>query len=152
MLNSVSIADFSCFSGQISVYNVCKTLVTFLKNSVFIRFFWPDVIKLPVIVNMCRRKVERSRLSWFVAHLRIFKLLMKGKFDAYVLWPLSTRVQNWIVDGSSACDFTVFTFWLASCLGPKKQGFCPKLKFSQMKICYRISLKSILSWIISPLE
>ena len=29
---------------------------------------------------------------------------MKGKFDAYVLWPL-----NWIVDQSTACDFTVTT-------------------------------------------
>ena len=98
-------------------------------------------------------KVASSKLCWFVAHLRIFRLLMKGKFDAYVLWPLSTRVQNWTVDGSSACNFTVFslfTFRLASCVGPKKQGLCPKINFSQMKICYRISLNSILSWIISP--
>ena len=26
--------------------------------------------------------------SWLVAHLRIFRLFMKGKFDAYVLWTL----------------------------------------------------------------
>ena len=30
---------------------------------------------------------------------------MKGKFDAYVLWPLAQNVQNWIVDRSNACDF-----------------------------------------------
>ena len=30
-------------------------------------------------------KVARSTLSKLVAHLRIFRLLMKGKFDAYVL-------------------------------------------------------------------
>ena len=31
------------------------------------------------------RKVASSRLSWLVAHIRIFRRLMKGKFDAYVL-------------------------------------------------------------------
>ena len=43
-------------------------------------------------------KVASRRLSRLVAHLRIFRLLMKGKFDAYVLWPSVKRVQNWIVD------------------------------------------------------
>ena len=33
---------------------------------------------------------------------------MKGKFDAYVLWPLAKMFQNWIVDRSTARDFTVF--------------------------------------------
>ena len=32
---------------------------------------------------------------------------MKGKFDAYVLWPLAKKFQNWIVDWSTARDFTV---------------------------------------------
>ena len=32
---------------------------------------------------------------------------MKGKFDAYVLWPLAKRVQNWIVDQFTARDFTI---------------------------------------------
>ena len=32
---------------------------------------------------------------------------MKGKFDAYVLWPLVKKIQNWIVDRSTARDFTV---------------------------------------------
>jgi hypothetical protein len=32
---------------------------------------------------------------------------MKGKFDAYVLWPLAKSVQNWIVHQSTARDFTV---------------------------------------------
>ena len=31
------------------------------------------------------RKVASNRLSWIVAHSRIFRLFMKGKFDAYVL-------------------------------------------------------------------
>ena len=30
-------------------------------------------------------KVASSKLSWLLAHLRIFRLFMKGKFDAYVL-------------------------------------------------------------------
>ena len=34
---------------------------------------------------------------------------MKGKFDAYVLWPLDKRVQNWIVAQSTARNFMVVT-------------------------------------------
>ena len=33
---------------------------------------------------------------------------MKGKFDAYALWPLAKKFQNWIVDRSTARNFTVF--------------------------------------------
>ena len=33
---------------------------------------------------------------------------MKGKFDGYILWPLAKKFQNWIVDLSTARDFTVF--------------------------------------------
>ena len=32
---------------------------------------------------------------------------MKGKFYAYVLWPLAQKFQNWIVDRSSAHNFTI---------------------------------------------
>ena len=32
---------------------------------------------------------------------------MKGKFDAYVLWPLAKKFQNLIVDRSTARDFSV---------------------------------------------
>ena len=31
------------------------------------------------------RKVASSSLSWLLAHFQIFRRLMKGKFDAYVL-------------------------------------------------------------------
>ena len=44
-------------------------------------------------------KVVSSRLSLLVAHSSIFRLFMKGKFDAYVMWPLAQRVQNWIKTG-----------------------------------------------------
>jgi hypothetical protein len=53
------------------------------------------------------RKVESSSLSRLVAHFQIFRRLMKGKFDAYVLWPLAKKFQNWIVDRSTARDVTV---------------------------------------------
>ena len=38
------------------------------------------------------RKVASSRLSRLVAHFHIFRLFMKGKFDAYVL--LAKSFQN----------------------------------------------------------
>ena len=37
------------------------------------------------IDNIQYRKVASSRLSRLVAHLRIFRLFIKGKFDPYVL-------------------------------------------------------------------
>ena len=52
-------------------------------------------------------KVVSSRMSRLVAHPRIFRLFMKGKFDDYLLWSLNKKVQNWIVDRSTARDFTV---------------------------------------------
>ena len=57
--------------------------------------------------NTAYFKVASSRLFRLVAHLRILRLFMKGKFDGYVLWPLVKRFQNWIVDQSTAPDFTV---------------------------------------------
>ena len=36
-----------------------------------------------------------------------FQRLIKGKFDAYVLRPLAKKLQNWIVDRSTARKFTV---------------------------------------------
>ena len=53
------------------------------------------------------RKVASSSMSWLVAHFQIFRRLKKGKFDAYVLWPLAKKFQNLIVDWSTARDFTV---------------------------------------------
>ena len=32
-------------------------------------------------------------LGYIVAHSRIFRLFMKGKFDAYLLWPLAKKFQ-----------------------------------------------------------
>ena len=54
------------------------------------------------------RKVTSSRLSPLVAHSRIFRLFIKWKFDACVLWPLAKKVQNWIVDRSTIQFLTIF--------------------------------------------
>ena len=48
---------------------------------------------------------------------------MKGKFDAYVLWPLAKIVQNWIVDRSTAHNFMVFNF----------VPYCTKREFQVVK-------------------
>ena len=54
-------------------------------------------------------KVTSSSMSELdlVAHFQIFRRLMKGKFDAYVLWPLTKKFQDLTVDRSTARDFTV---------------------------------------------
>ena len=44
----------------------------------------PNIHRTSEISN-AYRKVVSSRLSWLVAHPRIFRRLMKGKFDPYVL-------------------------------------------------------------------
>ena len=53
------------------------------------------------------QKVVCSSLSWLVAHFQIFRRLMKGTLDAYVLWHLAKKFQHWIVDRSTASDFMV---------------------------------------------
>ena len=62
------------------------------------------------IFDLIYRKVASSSMSRLVARFQIFRRLIKGKFDAYVLWPLAKKVQNWIVDRSTARDFTVIKF------------------------------------------
>ena len=59
-------------------------------------------------LTRCYCKVTSRSMARLVAHPRIFRLFMEGKFDAYVLWPLAQRVQNWTVDRSTARDFMVF--------------------------------------------
>ena len=64
------------------------------------------------VMNKTYRNVMSSRLSWLVAHSRIFRLFMKGKFVAYVLWPFAKSVQKWIVDPSTASNFMVFQLFM----------------------------------------
>ena len=81
----------------------------YLLSDLFTNFYSTNLrIFLRIIFGY--RKVTSSSVSWLVAHQSIFRMFMKGKFDAYVLWPLAKRVQNWIVDWSTAHDFTVHTF------------------------------------------
>ena len=67
------------------------------------------------------RKGVSSRMSQLVAQPGSFRMFMKPKFDAYVLWPLAKSVQNWIVDRPTARNFMVtildtpkkkFTNWI----------------------------------------
>ena len=78
-------------------------------------------VVLAVLLKMCLHfssiiyTVKLQALDYvfrLVAHLRIFTLFMRGKFDAYLLWPLAKRVQNWIADWSIASNFTVFCLQL----------------------------------------
>ena len=62
---------------------------------------------MPKIPQTNYRKVTSCRLSRLVAHLSIFKLFMKEKFDGYLLCPLAKIIHNWIVDRSTACNFMV---------------------------------------------
>ena len=56
------------------------------------------------------RKFASKSMSLLVAHQSIFRMFMKGKFYAYVLWPLAKSFQNWIADWSAACSFQVDNF------------------------------------------
>ena len=40
-------------------------------------------------------KVASRSTSWLVAHPSIFRMFMKGKFDAYVLWPAVSSVSSY---------------------------------------------------------
>ena len=53
-----------------------------------------------------QRSLLSLHLAGTLAHPRTFRL-MKGNFDAYLLWPLDKKVKNWIVDRSTTRDFTV---------------------------------------------
>ena len=72
-----------------------------------IGFVSPIVTSCQIWVKNTYRKVANSSLSRLVAHFQIFRRFMKGKFDAYVLWPLAKKFQTWIVDRSTARDFMV---------------------------------------------
>ena len=110
---------FVCFSWILSKFflqfpkseSIQMTIHRHFSSMLYPKFV-DSIVKTPqyawkqlVIKDYC--KVESSRLSRLVAHQSIFRMLMKGKFDAYVLWPLAKSFQNWIVDRSTACDFTI---------------------------------------------
>ena len=66
---------------------------------------------LQTLWSLDYRKVSSNRRSWLVANPSIFRLFIRGKFDAYVMWSLAQRVRNWIVGRSTVRDFMVFMSW-----------------------------------------
>ena len=54
------------------------------------------------------RIVASRSTSRLVTCLGLFRLLMKGIFGPYVLWPLEKKLIFWIVTRVSARDYTVF--------------------------------------------
>ena len=113
-----------------------------------------SLLVLIAMVFICQhRKVASSRLSRLVVHPKIFRRLMKGKFYPYVLWPLTQKFQNLIVDRSTARDFTVmiFSFYLSDqrCLiviDPEhKIGFCrnPKVTSTTWLARFKIILENL---------
>ena len=88
-------------SMSIQVPNVMKQAI----------FLYSEVPNNCTAYFITYRKIASSSMSWLVAHSQIFSRLMKGKFDAYVLWPLTKKFQNWIVNWSTACNFTVSGIW-----------------------------------------
>ena len=103
---SVSMRNFETFRkiivqpGWIEEINEVKTFL--IGRSLGLIHFNPATY---IFVNYL--KVASSRLSWLVAHLRIFRMFMKEKSCVYVLWPLAKIFQYWIVNWSTARNFTV---------------------------------------------
>ena len=54
------------------------------------------------------RKVGTSNTSHLEAHIGIYRLLMKGIFDAYVLWPFDKKFVFELVTWVNTHDFTIF--------------------------------------------
>ena len=88
-------------SMSIQVPNVMKQAI----------FLYSEVPNNCTAYFITYHKIASSSMSWLVAHIQIFSRLMKGKFDAYVLWPLTKKFQNWIVNWSTARNFTVSGIW-----------------------------------------
>ena len=61
--------------------------------------FWPTY-----------RKVASSNTSRLEAHAGFFRLLMKGIFDPYVLWPFDKKVIFKLIMRVRTRDYTVYTY------------------------------------------
>ena len=103
--------SFCCLLAQSMAFTFDPFCIVLLKKLCRLHFFGCVCHIFRKSNKIAYRKVARSSLSWIVAHFWIFRLIMKGEFDNYVLWPLAQRVQNWIVDRSTCRDFTVFEEW-----------------------------------------
>ena len=106
-----SIKKCQNFQSQILIHiNNCLNWRTFFVASIYETLYFSNWCPIFVdsiyknehvdfLPNMYRKVTNRS-LSRLVAHFQIFRRLMKGKFDAYVLWTLAIKFQNWIADCS----------------------------------------------------
>ena len=77
---------------------------------------------------LCRKLTEEAMSEAKVegeARARLYKYLLS--LLLFLLW------REIVLSGYSYCS-EYFSFLLASCLGPKKQGFCQKINCSQMKL------------------
>ena len=88
-------------------FNTMRSGHSCLFSVIIVDELYPMHFCVRVLWRLNNRKVASRRLSWLVADLMLFRLFMKGKIGAYVLWPLAKIVHNWISDRSSARDFTI---------------------------------------------
>ena len=86
--------------------------------------------------------VGNRSMSCLIVHPRIFKMFMKGKFDAYVLWHLARKFQNWIVVWSTACDFMV----VAICQKTELYTICSQVKLELNSSLWQIIVKLECYW------
>ena len=94
-----NITVFNSFWRSISIF-MQKSLPNYALTS------YPElgVLKLkPLCTQFAAIYCKVASTSWLVS---IFRMFMKGKFDAYILWPFAISFQNWIVDRFTARDFT----------------------------------------------
>ena len=63
-------------------------------------------IRLANIENRYRR-VASSNLSRLEPHPGFYRLLMKGNFDNYLLWPFDKKIIFGLVTGVNTCAFPV---------------------------------------------
>ena len=66
-----------------------------------------SIFQLFLVFGSVYRIVASRSTSQLVTCLGLFRLLMKGIFGPYVLWPLDKKLIFWIVTRVSARDYTV---------------------------------------------
>ena len=83
----------------------CQSFQYFLALFTRIRFFCYEKIEMAKDIYRIVASRSTSRL---VTCLGLFRLLMKGIFGPYVLWPLDKKLIFWIATRVSARDYTVY--------------------------------------------
>ena len=73
------------FGGHVLFHYVLKSIVLVLPTKVLINILWVS----PMVIY---RKIASSNTSRLEAHVGFFRLLMKGIFGPYVLWPFDKKL------------------------------------------------------------